>query len=212
MSSILIYGGGTIMPVRSHLALCAPAFGTTAKLLGEQLQSRGQVSFAVNLTRMADPRSELVTNDDVWAHLQQALLRPETAVIIFNVALCDFAGQIGEVPSGFHAPRLSSREQAPLISLTPTDKLLARIKALRPDVFLVGFKTTANQPEQEQVRLAIRQIDETGTDLVFANDTVTRNNLLVSEEGIVCGTREDLLEKLIDSAVTYAQRGASTNA
>ena len=30
-----ILGGGTFQPIRNHLALCAPAFGTTAKTMKE---------------------------------------------------------------------------------------------------------------------------------------------------------------------------------
>ena len=32
---ILVYGGGTVSYVRNHLALCAPAYGSTARKIAE---------------------------------------------------------------------------------------------------------------------------------------------------------------------------------
>lgn len=180
---IHIFGGGTVSYVRSHLALCAPAYGNTARYLHRVLGDQGcpPGRLMLELTRMAAPQtSRLETNEDVAARLQDVLANPLTRAIVFNVALCDFQGQIGEDPSGKYAKRLRSREAQLPMRLTPADKLLRRIKEQRPDIFLVGFKTTAGDESAEQAKLALRQIDETGADLVLANDTVTRNNLLMA--------------------------------
>lgn len=193
--TIHIFGGGTVQHVRNHMALCAPAYGQTAR----QLYTAVGADLAVlHLTRMADYQSKLETNEDVEARLREVLADSAAKGVVFNVALCDYAGQIGDIPSGKYAKRLSSREGAQALTLTPTPKLLQQVKSIRPDVFLVGFKTTADAVQKEQHRLALRQIAETGADWVLANDTATRRNLLVNESGFYSGPRDAMLKLLVD--------------
>lgn len=93
---IAIFGGGTVMYVRSHMALCAPAYGSTAKKLAALLTSE-DTQVDLYLTKMADPTSHMETNLDVEETLHRVLADPRVAGIVFNVALCDFSGQIGDV-------------------------------------------------------------------------------------------------------------------
>lgn len=192
--TIHIFGGGTVQHVRNHMGLCAPAYGTTARNLFELL---GPARARLHLTRMADYRSGMETNDDVAARLQEVLADPSTRAVVFNVALCDYAGQIGDIESGKYAERLSSRDGAQVLHLTPAPKLLKLVKATRPDVKLVGFKTSAGATPDTQFDLALRQFEETGADVVFGNDTVTRENLLVMRTGLTRGSRESVLAKLV---------------
>jgi len=211
--TIHIFGGGTVQHLRNHMALCAPAYGTTAQVLyGKLVAEPHSGAVERHLTKMADSRSKLETNQDVEQRLREVLAKPETAAIVFNVALCDFAGQIGDVPSGKYAERLRSREGKQSVKLTPAPKLLPLIKQLRPDVFLAGFKTTASASVDDQVDLASRQMAETGADVVWANDTVTRRNVLVRPMArispdptvvrqwphlVTLGTRDDLMGQLV---------------
>ena len=192
--TIHIFGGGTVQYVRNHMALCAPAYGKTARLLHAEL---GPELAQLHLTRMADYRSPMETNEDVEKQLRHVLADPATRAVVFNVALCDYAGQIGDIPSGKYAKRLSSREGAQAMRLSPTPKLLQLVKALRPDVYLVGFKTTADAEQLEQHQLSLRQMTETGADLVFANDTVTRHNMVVFSYGFFSGAREGMMVELV---------------
>ncbi|WP_434715977.1 phosphopantothenoylcysteine decarboxylase domain-containing protein [Paraburkholderia sp. A3RO-2L] len=203
--TIHIFGGGTIQHVRNHLALCAPAYGNTARKLAYELENlplKDEVK--LHLTKMADPTSSMETNEDVSRVVYGLLSDPNARAIIFNVAMCDFSGAIGDVESGKYAERLQTRGTDPvMMKLAPTPKLLAAIKIARPDVFVVGFKTTAGATEIGQLTAAERQIRETGVDLVFANDTVTRNNMLVDTKSKrLRGTREEVLEMLALSFLT----------
>jgi hypothetical protein len=146
---------------------------------------------------MADYQSSMETNEDVAARLQEVLADPVTRAVVFNVALCDYEGKIGDIESGKYAQRLSSREGAQAMNLTPTPKLLQLVKANRPDVKLVGFKTSAGATPDTQFELALRQFEETGADVVFGNDTITRENLLVMRTGLTRGSRESVLAKLV---------------
>ncbi|UTU07737.1 hypothetical protein CcrC1_gp053c [Caulobacter phage C1] len=195
--NIHILGGGTFSDVRSHLSLAARAFGGTARDLTALFnlylpQTRhpvegfilpGQPEVKLHLTKMADHRSTLITNRDVNYRLEAILDDPATAVVIMNVALCDYNGTILEdgqpTPSGSHAERLKSRHGEQTMRLTPATKLLGKIKNHRPDVIAVGFKTTAGADETTQVAAAQAQLAEAKSDFVFGNDVVTRQNLLL---------------------------------
>ena len=134
------------------------------------------------LTKMADSTSELETNDDVKTALMNVLAESSTVGIVFNVALCDFSGQIGLVAPGKYAERLQTREvnkYGLALVLQPTKKLLGSIHLLRPDIVSVGFKTTTNATAQAQVAKSNRMAREAGVSWMLANDTVTRNNIVL---------------------------------
>ena len=184
---IFVFGGGTVMHVRNHMALCAPAYGGTAKKLASMLQytlTDRRLDFVVDvmLTKMADPASRMETNDDVEDALLHVLADPSTAGIVFNVALCDFSGQIGSIPSGKYAPRLQTREvtqEGLALTLQPTKKLLGLIASQRPDIVSVGFKTTAAESVEVQIAKSNRMSRESNISWILANDTVTRNNVVL---------------------------------
>lgn len=197
-----IFGGGTISPVRNHLALCAPAYGKVARALElEIVEAMGREICANNrqflgakmyaqrfidlhLTKMADPASTLVTNKDVLYRLDTLLDDPQTRVIVMSAALCDFEGSILDedgqpTGSGSHAERLRTAQGEVLMRLTPAAKLIARIKNTRPDVLAVGFKTTTNAIPVEQFGRAMDMALESKVDIVLANDVLTRRNIVV---------------------------------
>lgn len=192
--SILILGGGTFSPVRNHLAIAAPAFGTTARWLHEQLPNSDLL-----LTKMADYRSSLITNKQVEEAIQPYLKEEALRCIIMNVALCDYDGQIGDVISGKHAKRLQSRDGQQLMKLTPSDKIIANLKDNRKDLILVGFKTTTNFSKEEQIFAANRMGTGASCDLVLANDTVNRRNLLIANKNCLAEStnRAKILSALV---------------
>jgi hypothetical protein len=216
---IHIIGGGTFSHVRNHMALAAPAFGSTARMIygqvyraleteyftttptvpGEDVVERHQAGqtyandrVVLHLTKMAAPRqSNLVTNEDVAALIGTLIADPDTRVIILNAAICDYSGSVlddgdglgeGETRSGSHAPRLKTAGGQVRMLLTPTDKLIGKIRQKRKDIFVVGFKTTTGETSDDQYKIALNALKRDSLNLVFANDTVTRNNMIVAPE------------------------------
>lgn len=210
MKKIHILGGGTFSHVRNHLSLAAPAFGQTALSLYKTLKETADASkyeVCIHLTKMADPNSQLVTNDDVAALVDQLIADPSTRGIIFNVAMCDFDGQIGELPSGKHAERLHSRDlQGRAIKLTPADKVIGRIRASRKDIFLVGFKTTCGESEGAQYAAGLSLLKANSCNLVLANDTKTRLNMVIVPEEARYGVTKDRAAALSELADIFLKR------
>lgn len=189
----IFIGGGTFSHVRNHLALCAPAFGTTALQLSYIAfeDSSDRFDVLTKLTKMANSASDLVTNEDVTTYVDKLLLDMTVKIIVFNAALCDFTGQIGYVESGKHAERLKTAEGQVAMIMTPADKVLKRIRKERKDIFLVAFKTTTGATEDEQYLAGLNLLKANSVNLVLANDTVTRMSMIiVPEEARYCVTAD----------------------
>lgn len=225
---IHIIGGGTFAHVRSHLALAAPAFGGTARqlhemLVREHIANEGRVleTPMLHLTKMADHESNLVTNDDVDALLEMLIDDPETRVIIMNAALCDFEGSISDTSgrvsdagfgrstdSGKYAERLKS-SRSYLMQIDPADKLIGKVRKTRKDIFLVAFKTTTGATSDEQYLAGLNLLKANSCNLVVANDTVTRNNMIIApEETRYCETTD---RALVLKTLVEMVRSRSTN-
>lgn len=230
MKSIVILGGGTFSHVRNHLALAAPSFGTTAKRLYEMCQNRwsmevqeDKIRIGLHLTRMADPKyqPELITNEDVSEFVDSLKKNLNVKIVFFNVALCDYKGQIITpkenggmlnewIPSGKYAKRLktSEGEQIMTMTLTPQEKLVKKIRQDRKDIFLVAFKATCGASEDEQYIAGLDLLKKSSCNLVLANDTKTRLNMIITPEEAryhVTKDRDEVLRQLVDMAYLRSQ-------
>ena len=183
-SGIHIIGGGTVNHIRSHFALTAIAYGGTAKKIHALLAEKG-IPAQLHLTKMACAgESNLETNQDIAALTQRLMGDSKTTTIVFNAAVTDFEAQIGSIPSGKYAERLRSRDAAQeAIVLKPSDKIVPTIKELRPDIFVVAFKTTTNATEESQLERGRGLMVQSKADLILANDTGTRRNMLLDRDG-----------------------------
>lgn len=215
MKKIYILGGGTFNYVRNHLALSAPAFGETArklkKLFIKELKIQGlenEYQVELVLTKMADHKSKIITNNDLDSYLTGLIESKDTKAIIFNVALADFEGQIGETESGKYAERLKTSQGNVLMELTPSDKMIGKVRKERKDIFVVGFKTTTNHDQKAQYIRGLELLKKNSVNLVLANDTVNRRNMIIApEETKYCETtdRTEVLKFLTKMTVSRMQ-------
>ncbi|MFZ3481844.1 class II aldolase/adducin family protein [Sphingomonas sp. 3-13AW] len=198
MKKIHVLGGGTFSPVANHLSLCAPAFGGTARQIAHSLRNGVRVEdlagdgtarvadigceVVLTLTKMADPASSLVTNVDVAEHIDALIADPDTRCIIMNVALCDYDAVVEGRPGDFHGDRFRTADGPRVINITPAEKLISRIRKERKDIFVVGFKTTTGASSDDQYAIALKALKRDSLNLMLANDTVTRNNMIVAPE------------------------------
>ncbi len=145
------------------------------------------------LSRMANGQHYLgdwVTNEDVAKDIDHLIEDPDTKVIFFSVALCDYTGNVWSsplgspvpTPSGKSQPRLKTSEGPQTLILTPAEKILGRIRKERKDIFLVAFKTTAGATPQEQYEAGLSLLKRNSCNLVLANDLHTRLNMVIVPE------------------------------
>lgn len=176
-TKVVIIGGGTFNHVSCHLALAAPAFGTTARQLAKIYQGHG-VDVELVLTKMADHTSKIVTNEDLARKLVEISEDPDVEVVVMNAAVCDFS-----MDSPIQEERLSSSRNYPALLKGITGKLVKEFKALRPDVVVVGFKTTSGAKWTTQLSKASLSLESNGIDIILANDVGTKNNMVLTREG-----------------------------
>jgi hypothetical protein len=222
MKTINIIGGGTVSHIRNHLALAAPAYGTTARELQTLAFEEGADHYDVNLylTKMANPNSTIETNEDVSFLVDTWIANPNTKIIFFNVALVDFDGFITtEGPLGYEwecdIPTLSGKYEARLktsegdrrMLLRPSSKIISKIRRERKDIFLVGFKTTCGASEDDQFLTGLHLLKSSSCNLVLANDTKTRVNMVITPEQAryeVTTDRDKALHTLVEMAIARA--------
>jgi len=188
----VIYGGGTVMHIRPHLALSAPAYGATARWLAKVLE--GKFDIDLRLTRMAGG-DEIETNDDLRRDINQVIADPNVGLVVMTAAVCDFEPEdvvphlgVDKSPTG--KGRLTS-DRSYLLTMRPADKLLGAIREKRKDIFLVACKTTTGATEQEQFEKALALLKRNSCNLVLANDLETRVNMVVTPEMAAYGTSTD---------------------
>lgn len=203
----IILGGGTFQPIRNHLSLAAPAFGNTARQITE-IYKKNKVIYESYLTKMAENTSNLITNEDVEKLIDKLLLNEEVGTIILNVAFCDYTSlPIDNIENNSHAERLLTSNGNISLELTPTDKIISKIRKQRPDIFLVGFKTTTNKTEEEQFSIGLKMMKSVKCNLLFCNDTITRNNFIITAEETIYkqSTREETLKELVEMTIARSQ-------
>lgn len=201
-----IIGGGTFNYVRNHLALAAPAFGHTARELFKKAHMQmSEMDVELHLTRMAGGGYEApVTNDDLARLIQNLVDDPATKVIFLTAAVCDFAMSVDHVIPAKFAPRLSTHEGKVFnAELFPASKLIKSIRQKRKDIFLVGFKQTCGDTEDELYLKGLRLCKEASCNLVLANDVQSRLNMIITPEEAryhVSKDRDNVLYNLVDMA------------
>lgn len=212
MKKIYILGGGTVSNVRTHLSLCAEAYGGTAKRLTRMFQERlgspgdeGFMEVRTVFTKMADSSSSLRTNEDVRDFLNTIVEDYETQIVVMNAALCDFHVDTITLPNGdvSDEKRLSSKTPY-MLFLTPADKVVGSVRKKRKDILLVAFKTTDGLSPDDQYRAGLKLLKDASCNLVLANDVGTGLNMIITPEEAryhVTHDRNEALENLVEMAL-----------
>lgn len=199
-AAVHVVGGGTIVHVRNHLALAAPAYGSTAREMAGIVSRLGH-EVRMTLTRMADPSSEYETNDDMQRLADEIVANDKVKVVFWNPAICDYTGQVGDVTPARKANRLKTGEGEQVMKLSPSDKIVASIRSRRKNIFLVAFKTTTGASEDDMYLAGLKLMKGSHINLVLVNDVVTRMNMVVTPEEAryhVTNQRVEALEGLVE--------------
>jgi phosphopantothenate---cysteine ligase (CTP) len=169
MRPVLITAGATRNPIDAIRFLSASASGRTGVTVATALSSSG-----ATVDLLASPEAalrappELATTvygstRDLMARMQAWLAAHPTGVVLHSCAVGDYeaATEGGKLPSG---------QDALVLRLTPTPKILDQLKKWAPGCRVVSFKAAPPQTLPPQlVAIARRQLVRSGSDLVFAN-------------------------------------------
>jgi len=199
-----IIGGGTSSYIRSHLAISAPAYGTTARKIFDMCATRmPEHDRHLHLTRMAGGMN-IKTNDDLSHLIDEIVENPDSHIVFISAAVVDFEANVlvngEETQSGRDKKRLQTIDGKQIAVLYPTQKLLSKFRRTRKDLFLVGFKTTTGATEDEQFVAGLELLKKASCNLVLSNDVHTRKNMIITpEQARYCVTddRERVLTELV---------------
>lgn len=224
IKNVHIFGGGTVSHIANHFAVCAPAYGTTAKYLKEIMQNDPRFDnfhIRLELTKMAG--GNLETNEDIARRIDELKAESRTKIIFFNCALvdyvprmttafCEYVDEKGKnwltqdfvhVPSKYDL-RLDTKQNPEVdVSFHTAAKIIPNIRTGRKDIFLVGFKTTCGATKREMYEKGLRLCKEGSVNLVLVNDTKTHWNMIVTPEEAAyheTDNREKVLKNLVEMA------------
>lgn len=209
MKPALVTAGGTRNPIDAIRALSAGSSGSTGVALARGLAPRFEVRLlgsteACLRARLADPglhTREFGSTRDLMAQVEAELRARPGGVLVHSAAVGDYeaADTATKLPSG--QPELHLR-------LTPTPKIVDRVREWDPDLFLVSFK--AGSPDWDDARLeavARAQLERTRSDLVFANrlGDLQASCMLLDAAGTTrFAAREAALAALLDRLLARA--------
>ena len=124
-------------------------------------------------------------------------------IFVSAAAVSDFTVEkISGVESGV---KISSDEDLAL-KLKPAPKLLTKAKKINPDIFLVGFKAEYNVPEGELIESARHRMNDSGADLMVANDVAVEGSGFGSDKNQVILIDDDVSRVSLTSKAEVACR------
>lgn len=230
MKKVYFIGGGTVAHISNHLALCTPAYGSTANQLCDIWIEKGydKIIDAYSLfTKMGGGCNAPETNEDVAVEIEKLKLDNNTKIIFFSCALVDFKPQdilinlnnyeedsLLITRFGKYENRLETNKiKDILLKIVPSEKIIKNIRTGRKDIFLVGFKTTCSATKQEMFEKGLNLCKSSSVNLVLVNDTKTRWNMIVTPEEVTyheTDNRREVLEGLVEmtwlrSQLTFTQ-------
>lgn len=124
-------------------------------------------------------------------------------IFVSAAAVSDFT--VEKVPGVESGVKISSDEDLTL-KLKPAPKLLTKAKKINPDIFLVGFKAEYNVPEGELIESARQRMNDSGTDLMVANDVAVEGSGFGSDKNQIILIDDDVSRVLLTSKAEVACR------
>jgi hypothetical protein len=212
-----VVGGGTFSHLCNHLSLAAPAYGSAAEEIARLCREQSDsMEVKLHLTKMADRTSKIETSDDLLQLVMEIREDLQTKIVFFSPAVIDFDGEVYGITAGKYATRLKTTgpngEALEYdMRLKPAKKMVDLFRnppaclelTPRKDIFLVSFKTTCGASEHEQYLAGLNLLKKTSSNLVLANDTVTRVNMIITPEEERYGVTTDrkaALHELVEIA------------
>lgn len=211
-NKVICISGGTMVHIRPHLSICAPAYGAVSNLIYNSFQSNNlkkplKFEYTNVYTKMADSSSKIETNDDLGDYLCEILEDMTVKCIILAAAVCDFDPSFlihdngVDCRIGKDQPRLSS-DSTYQVGLTPSYKIISLISMRRPDIILVSFKTTSNESIDILKNKSLKSMTDNDSDLVVGNDIANKYNIITSSDDVVeYSTRLDMIDSLVNTII-----------
>ena len=161
---IMVTAGPTIEYIDPVRIITNPGSGKTGILLAQAAQERGaQVTLIIANKDTEDCDYKTIhvkTTQDMYKAVKSNL--KYTDILIHTASVSDFTFD----PS---KQKISTKNKVTL-SLKPTIKILDKIRALKKDIFLVGFKAEYSVSKDTLIKRAEEKLKISRADMIVAND------------------------------------------
>ena len=221
---IHIITGGAYHYIRPHFTSGAPGRGETGKMLGHmfrgELQARrSDMQVMVHNTHAAGGPKNMTTNADIRNFVQSLVAIQATRMVVLAAALADYEpvsmemdrvggyGHWWDQPVGRSNPRLETRLIPEVtVKYKAAEKVLPIVRKERKDIYLVGFSASSNFSADEQYIKGLNTLKEASANLVFANDDVTGQCMVITPEEARYGVSKDRDASLCTLVTTALDR------
>ena len=146
----------------------------------------------------------VVTTEEMLDAVVGNIKTMQPDIVILAAAAADYK------PSERPDVKVPSKQPQWNIELRPLPKIIERVKKVKPDTFLVGFKAEYNITDEELIRRASKRMKEAVMDIVVANDvardkvgfnTDTNEVFIIDKQGKVLhvpvSDKTEVAEKLL---------------
>ena len=195
MRPLLVTCGATRNPVDAIRFMSAYSSGRTGVAIAEQRAAAGG---RVHL--LGSPEAALRVGGGVTAEVYGAtrdlMARMKTWITANPGGVVVHAAAVGDYEAPPEASKIPSGLDELVIRLRRTPKIADHVRGWDPGVFFVTFKAASPETTPDQlVGIARRQLDRTGSDLVFAN--------------VIGALSKSVILVEADTAAAIADRGAA---
>jgi phosphopantothenoylcysteine decarboxylase/phosphopantothenate--cysteine ligase len=170
---IVITGGPSSEPIDGVRFITNQSTGELAVLLAERFQESGndvelflgrRSIFRISWARFYD------TNEDLQRLLGEVDKREEVHAVLHAAALADF--KVANILVEGHdqaVQKIPSAATAIQLRLVPKTKVIARLRQLFPEAFIVGWKFELDGSPADVIGKGIQQIEKYATDACIVN-------------------------------------------
>ena len=172
---IVITGGPSSVPIDAVRSITNHSTGELAVILAQRFRAAAnEVELFLgkrSIFRIFEAQF-FDTNEDLERLLSVVAKREEVGVVLHAAALADFGVDRIVIPEeAKRAAKISSSTTAVQLWLLPKSKLIAKLRQLFPQAFIVGWKFEVDGSPREAVEKAVQQIKAHRTNACIVNGT-----------------------------------------
>ena len=211
---ILITAGPTIEYIDPVRIITNPGSGKTGICLAQAAQERGaQVTLIIANKDIEEENYKTIqvkTTKDMYGAVKSSL--KDTDILIHTASVSDFTFD--------QSKQKQPTDKNLTLSLKPTIKILDRIRALKKDIFLVGFKAEYSVSKETLIKRAEDKLKKAHADIIVANDVslagcgfATDENriTIITKQGKVTETKKAHKKELADLLLDKITEKMPTN-
>jgi len=171
---ILMTAGPTRAYLDAFRYITNPSSGKMGVALAQNALDRGAKVTLVYGPGTAIPPAQakvipILSTEEMLEAVQKTLKVEKIDAAILSAAAADYG-----LPERKNEKTPSGKDEWNL-QLKPLPKIVKNVKTIDPNVYLVGFKAEYNLTNEELIDRAYKRMNETGMDLIVANDVSKEN-------------------------------------